>query len=688
MQIRILLILLFCINSQIQVFAENYIDSLETRLILVENEEKLLILDEIIPYYFRNEPLQASKKAQKLLSLALLENNKEFEIKAQRYIGLSNSHLTSDHEKALNDCKQAEINAKSNGLIKELIFSKLALADIYQKIGDITKSLEYQIEASYLADSLGINNLISLTLISQAHSYIELEDIDKAEQCLKRSLKLAKIHDLLNMSAETHLTFGDMYEHSFNHNLSLQHYQQAFDIYNTLGKDIQVAIALFKMSDSYKSMDQLDTAFQLQLNSLSIRNEINDRTGLAESYNKIGLIFIEKEEYKRAIRNLKLGLNNAELVNSNKLMQQSFDFLYQAYLADKDFKKALFYQNKFSGISELIYAEASKRRIEEINNKNEIERRGQEITTLEQIQKKNEQQLATSRKFIISLTLFLLITIALSVIIIKSYADKKRLNNELQKINDQMLGQNEKLTELNSTKDKFFSIIGHDLKGPLNSLSSFSHLLINHTASLSEEEIRTLARELDKSLKNLFELLDNLLGWARSQTGRIQFKPENFPISNVIKENIQLLSKAAINKKINIEILAEEDIMVFADINSVRTIVRNLLSNAIKFTNRDGIISFSVDKWKDDVEIGIRDTGVGMTSTDQLKIFSISSKHTTLGTNKEKGTGLGLILCKEFTEKNNGSISVVSEVGVGTTFKFTLPKSNVRHPKREEKISI
>ncbi len=688
MQIRILLILLYCINFQNQAFAENYIDSLETRLILVDNDEKLLILDEIIPYYFRNEPLQASKKAQKLLSLARQENNTEYEIKAQRYIGLSNSHLTSDHEKALNECKLAELNAKSNGFVEELILTNLAFADIYHQIGDITKSLEFQIKASYLADSMGINHLISLTLNNQARSFIELDDIDKAEQCLKRSLKLAKIHDLSNTSAETHLIFGEMYEKSFNHNLSLQHYRKALNIYKALGKDIQVAIALYKIGDCYQSMDILDTAFQYQLNALSIRNQINDRTGLAESYNKIGQILIERGENQRAINNLKLGLNNAELVNSNKLMQQSFDYLYQAYLAAKNYKKALIYQNKFSGISELIYAEASKRRIEELNNKNEIEKRGQEINTLEQIRKENMRKLATNRKSIISLVLFLLVTIALSIIIIKSYGDKKRLNDELQKINDQVLEQNEKLTELNGTKDKFFSSIGHDLKGPLNSLSSFSHLLINHTASLSEEEIRTLARELDNSLKNLFELLDNLLGWARSQTGQIEIKPENFPITGLIKENVQLLSKAAINKKIEIEILTDEEIMVFADKNSVRTIIRNLLSNAIKFTNREGIISFSVDVWQKEVEIGIRDSGVGMTDDDQKKIFNISTKHSTIGTNREKGTGLGLILCKEFAEKNHGGISVVSEVGVGTTFKITLPKSSVHYMKHAEEISI
>ena len=135
-----------------------------------------------------------------------------------------------------------------------------------------------------------------------------------------------------------------------------------------------------------------------------------------------------------------------------------------------------------------------------------------------------------------------------------------------------------------------------------------------------------------------------------------------------------MLSKAAQNKKINIELLADPDIRVYADINLIRTVVRNLLSNAIKFTGNGGMITIRVDEWKDCVEIGIQDTGVGINPDIQQKLFDISTKHSTVGTNNEKGTGLGLILCKEFIEQNKGEIRVESKEGVGTTFIFTLPR--------------
>ena len=657
------------------VFAQGYIDSLETRLILVDNDVKLIILDELIPYYFRNDPLKASKNATKMLSYARQQGNKIFEIKAQRYIGLSDSHLTSNHEEALEKCQIAQKNAKSNGFFEELILTKLAIADIYQQIGIYAKALEYQIEAYHIADSMDLAQLNSIVLINQSRSYTLLEEYEKAEQCINKALKNAKILDQEEIIAESHVSFGDLYSRRFNQELALEHYNEAHQIFTKLRKDIMIAITIFKMGDCYFSMNQFDTALKYHLDALEIRKRIKDGTGLAESYNKIGLLFLENEEHQRAVNNLLLGLKNAEKVNSNVLMQQSFDYLYQAYFGIDDYKTALEYQEKYTEISELIFGEANEKRIEEIINKNEIENRNKEIETLMTTTELKDKQLAASRRFTMTLALLLVVTSFAVLFIVWLYRGKRRSNKELQLANQLMEKQNIKLTELNSTKDKFFSIIGHDLKGPLNSLTAFSHLLINHTALLTEEEIRTIARDLDQSLKNLYELLENLLGWARSQTGKIEFKPQAFSMAEMIRENVQLLSKAALNKKIKIEVMVDEDAEAFADINSVKTVVRNLFSNAIKFTNADGIITIYVDQWKDHIELGISDTGVGMSKDDQSKIFDISSKHSTLGTNKEKGTGLGLILCKEFVERNHGSISVESEVGVGTTFKFTLPKS-------------
>ena len=677
---RYILILILFFSCYSKVEAADYIDSLETKLILVNNAEKILILDELIPYYFRNEPNQALKKAERMATLAQMEGNQKYKIRAQRYIGISHSYLKSFHEEALIECAKIEQNARVNGFIDELILVRLDFADIYHQIGESTKALAFQQEAYHLADSAEVNELISITLNGQAKIYIELKDFDRAEQKLKQSLKHAKLYEQDEIIAETHVIFGDLYQKAFNHDSALEHYRQAHQIYLKLKKDIQIAIALYKIGKCYFSMDEIEIAFQHHLNALTIRNRIKDRTGLAESYNEIGNLCIKNGEYQRAINNLKLGLNNAEIINSNVLIQESFDYLVIAFMEMGDYKSAHLYQTKLAAINELIYTEQSEKMVQQLESSNALEMRDSQIKILEALDNKRKEQLTM-------LGILFVIVLFSIAFIVRSYRDKRSMNKILQARNEQVEDQNKKLTELNKTKDKFFSIIGHDLKGPLNSLSAFSHLLINHTASLSEDEIRTIAKDLDKSLKNLYELLENLLGWASSQTGKIEFHPEDFKIKEVIRENIHLLAKAALNKNIKIEVLADDEIVVHADLNSIKTVIRNLLSNAIKFTNNEGVITLFVDEWKDSVEIGIHDTGVGMNNEDQQKIFDIGAKHSTLGTNQEKGTGLGLILCKEVIERNSGQLSVESQPGVGSTFKFTLPKMKYSESSQLEEVN-
>jgi signal transduction histidine kinase len=612
-----------------------------------------------------------------MLSYARQQGDKQYEVKAQRFLGLSESRLTSNHEEALAKCMDVERRARSNGFFEEVVLSKLAIADIYRQIGSNAKALEYQVDAYKVADSTHITYLYSTIFINLARNYILLEQFDKAEINIKSALKHATMLDQQESIAEAHICFGDLYARRYNNVLAIQQYQQAYLLYRKLNNDLFTGIALFKIGKNYLAQDSIELAFSFQLQALDIRKRINDGTGLAESFNSIGRICIENGEPQRAINNLLLGLRNAEKVNSNVLMQQSFDYLYQAYFGINDYKKAVYYQQKYMEISDLIFAEANERRIEENNYKNEIEKRTLQNQNLMLSAEQSEKELAAIKKTNILLLIILIIGFVATLFIIKFYRRKEKFARQLELSNQQISEQNRKLTELNSTKDKFFSIIGHDLKGPLNSLTAFSQLLINHTASLSEEEIRTIAKDLDKSLKNLYELLDNLLGWARSQTGKIEYKPQSFCVEAIVRDNVQLLSKAASNKKIKIDVMVDEDITAYADVNSMKTVLRNLLSNAIKFTPEGGNITIYADQWKDHIELGVSDNGVGMTTQELDKIFDISSKHSTMGTNKEKGTGLGLILCKEFVERNQGTITAESQKHKGTTFKITLPNATL-----------
>lgn len=233
------------------------------------------------------------------------------------------------------------------------------------------------------------------------------------------------------------------------------------------------------------------------------------------------------------------------------------------------------------------------------------------------------------------------------------------------------------LAALNASKDKFFSILAHDLRSPLNSLGGFSSLLANFADEMSKEEIKEIANSLDKSVKISTKYLENLLTWAKSQMNSIEFKPENLNILKSVQTSVELLQTVADTKNIALICNIETDLCVFADANQLQTILTNLIANALKFTDALGTINImaqkDTNKPNEFVYVEVMDTGVGMSADVMDKIFRIDSKHSTKGTAGETGTGLGLLLCKEFVEKNGGLIGVKSIENQGTTFYFTLP---------------
>ncbi len=233
--------------------------------------------------------------------------------------------------------------------------------------------------------------------------------------------------------------------------------------------------------------------------------------------------------------------------------------------------------------------------------------------------------------------------------------------------------QNKELINLNATKDKFFSIIAHDLKNPFNILRGFAELLVLFGRKMSPEKIDKYHKAIYDTAQNGYDLLQNLLEWSRAQTGRIKPSPEEFYIDEIVFANFELLKETAEQKKITLKNKADSELMVFADINMINTVLRNLLSNAIKFTHENGEVLVYTSVSKKTASIHVKDTGVGIAAEDISKLFRIDIHHSTEGTANEKGTGLGLILCKSFVEENNGKITVSSQINKGTNFVFTLP---------------
>jgi PAS domain S-box-containing protein len=259
--------------------------------------------------------------------------------------------------------------------------------------------------------------------------------------------------------------------------------------------------------------------------------------------------------------------------------------------------------------------------------------------------------------------------------IVRDVTERKQAEEALRESREKYRDLSEELRKANVTKDKFFSIIAHDLKGPLGNFYALSKMFVNRFEKFTPDEIREMVEQLHTSSSQSYKLLENLLDWSRLQLGRMEHEPEPVSITELVEENIELLKSQANDKDIILVHSTDSAGRVLSDRNMLTTVIRNLISNAIKFTNRGGeiVLTSSADETQGTIIVCVTDTGVGMSEEILASIFDVGAYHTTLGTEKEKGTGLGLPLCKEFIEKNDGRIWVESELGHGCRFSFELP---------------
>jgi len=246
---------------------------------------------------------------------------------------------------------------------------------------------------------------------------------------------------------------------------------------------------------------------------------------------------------------------------------------------------------------------------------------------------------------------------------------KEERANDLVYINKEL----QQLLKLNKDRDKFFAIIAHDLKGPINTIVGLSEILVEQIKEKDDDEMGECANLILQSSKRVMDLLTNLLLWARLQSGRMDFNPEYFDLIAIINEVTLLLNGIAEQKSIVIASKLPTNIQVYADKEMISSVLRNLITNAIKFTQTEGRITILAVTKQNELTISVSDNGVGISQDRIDKLFIINESNSSPGTQNEKGTGLGLILCKEFIEKNNGKIWVESKVGIETTFYFSLP---------------
>lgn len=630
--------------------------------------------------FFEDKPGKPLEETLKVLTSTLTRTTKTGDAVnralALKELALTHLTRTNDYEVAMDLLIRCLAIEDSLDLREHRIFTYLAMAKVFEEVGNFNKSEQLLEQAK--AFNATLNNPYVEVLILNELGQIKAS-MGKMLEAFKNYEAVLTYKDVIdNPKAEAKALFNiaQIYSTQGIYNRALQTHRRALLIRRSINDKSKEAVSLNEIGELYRRMKNDGRALANHRLALKIRHSLGDKRGISESYNNIGILYYLQKRYNEAIRNLTAGLQ-AGLESQTLIQQQiSYDYLSLCHKELDEYDLALMKREQFLVVSDFIQNQKNDQRLLESQSRYVIDTKESQIETLEAERQKRDEQLTRQKH----LRNFLISVIGLGIVIVglilNLYKVKQRANTDLQLINEKVNSQNAQLQALNATKDKFFSIIGHDLKGPLNSLTSFSGLLINHVESLSREEIQMLAKDFDKSLKNLYALLNNLLEWSRSQTGNIDFTPETFDITLLLKENRELLCAQAQNKKIGFLGDLNDKVAVRAHRHSLNTVVRNLVSNSIKFTPEGGVIKLGLEQNHKHVLVSVADTGVGMSREVISKLFRIDAKHTTKGTANEKGTGLGLILCKDFVEKNGGKLWVESEEGKGSVFYFTVPLAN------------
>ena len=544
-----------------------------------------------------------------------------------------------------------------------------SLASEYIYLGDYSKALSGYLKGIDLASEVDNKKLLSMMNENIASLYSSQKEYEQALEFYDKVTAInAKIGDEL-FSAETYSNIAQIYSKSKRFDYAMFNVNKAISIFeknkklNWLSHSYRVKGEIYLDQENYKwAVYWFKQSEQIHEKIDSERLKINLFNGISKAY--YGL----KDDHL-AMKYANKGYTIASTLNSIQGQKECANTLYLIHKRNNDFSISLYYHEIHKTLSDSLTRNDNKKGLSLLKAKTDYQKEKELLIET------NEKALAKQRKIIYLSLVALLILGVIIFIVIRSQRIQKRLNKKLNLKTNLIRKRESELKELNKTKNKLFSIIGHDLRGPIGALQELLRLF--SLGEIKKDELISFVPKLKSDVDNVLFTLNNLLYWGQSQMNGSSTKPKTFSITNLINRNMKLLSEMANNKSIQIRNHIAEHSMVFADQNQIDIVVRNLISNAIKFTPENGLISIYGIEKEEYWEIQIQDTGVGISKDIQDKIFLNSATVTTYGTNHEKGTGLGLSLCKEMIEKNNGKIWVNSDIHIGATFSFTILKGKV-----------
>lgn len=587
-----------------------------------------------------------------------------------------NCFTKSKLEKAIDNFERALDLAQQHHFTKQEAFSFIQLGNIYWEQGNFQKALQVYLKANIIIEENNFESLRINTLVNIANIYSSDKQWTIALDKLNEVLTLANKNNDAYSKALANNNIGTIYEDLKEYKKALPYYIEASRIQDSLNNMAGIALANHNLGSINYHMGNYSQAIKFLNKSMASSLKINSKLDLVYDYEYLAKIYIKLKDFDKALNYLKNAISFAEELNLIKKKLDLAKLQTEYYFEKGELNLAHKAFSKYDSLKNHFIENEKSENIIKMQTLYETDKKEKENDLLKaqnQLSKLNlEKEIQRKNQVIIGLA----ISFSLILIIVALLRHMLRANKTIKEFNIKLEHTNRELQLINSTKDKFFTIIAHDLRSPLGAILAFSNLISDETSSSKEiETIKEYNTYLNQSARNLYSLLENLLQWAKSQLGSIKYQAINFDLSEVIKDNIDIQKLKAKEKSIRIISKLEANTSVFADINMINTIIRNLLSNALKFShpNSEIIISAKIDT--DLIRLSIRDHGLGISLENQKKLFNIDSDFSTIGTNNETGSGLGLILCKEFIEINGGEIWVDSIEKRGSIFTFSLPRN-------------
>ncbi|WP_235856488.1 tetratricopeptide repeat-containing sensor histidine kinase [Flagellimonas oceanensis] len=579
-----------------------------------------------------------------------------------------------NREKSMPMFKEAlELATEVNDIDSELSIIN-TMAQNYSFEGNYAEALNLNLKGIDLARKIEDESTLSVLNENIAGLYADQKDFKNALMFYDTVQKFNRRLGDEVVDAETQSNMASLYKDAkdyknamFNINRSISTFEK-HKIYDWLAYAYQVKGDIYLDQKKYKWAlywyDQSDMLFKHQIEDDRIKIQLMN--GMAKVY--FGL-----ERDSLSLEYAKKGLTLSNKIKSLQGQIDCSETLYKVYKKNGETPEALAYLETFKTLSDSLFMDKNKQSLSLLETKLHYEQEKQELIEA------NEEALAKQRNYIYFTVIVLLILTIITFVIRRSENIQKKLNKELKDKSQAVIQRESQLHEINKTNTKLFSIIGHDLRGPIGGLQSILKMFTD--GDISTKELVSFIPKLKTDVDNISFTLNNLLSWGLNQLNGVVTKPKRVSLSYLVSNNIQLLSEIAKSKSIKIINQLPENPRIWADNNQIDIVIRNLLSNAIKFTPENGLITIGAEEKSGMWQISVRDTGIGMTAEMQRSVFKDSSNITTYGTNNEKGTGLGLSLCKEMVHKNNGEIWVDSVPRKGTTFYFTVPKAQSRYQK-------